>query len=80
MAQTFHVDVFSLDKKIFSGEVSAISSFNALGPFDLLNLHSNFISTIEKELRIHKEGGEKVIPLATGVLRCLNTHVSIFIG
>lgn len=76
----FHVDVYSLTKKIYSGDVEAVSSWNTIGPFDVLGLHSNFISTIEKQLILHL-GGEKKneIPVTGGVLRCLNTHVSIFV-
>lgn len=79
MKQTFPVRIFTADSEVFSGEVSSLSSVNSVGPFDILNLHSNFISLIEKEIVLRtQEGREKKFALNSGVLRCLETSVDVY--
>lgn len=80
MKETFLVTVFDLDNQLFSGEVMALSSTNQSGPFDILGLHANFISEIQGSVVLHLNGREtKEIPIESGLVRCLETQVSVYI-
>ena len=50
MAQTFHVRINSPEKLIWEGEAEWVSSENTSGKFDILPMHSNFISIIENKV------------------------------
>ncbi len=66
---------------IFEGEVDAISSYNESGPFDVLPLHTNFISLIQKMLSIHRK--EKVLQkvrVGSGVLFVHENKVEVYLG
>lgn len=43
------VEINSPEKEIWSGHAYSISSVNSKGPFDILPLHSNFITIIENQ-------------------------------
>lgn len=73
--------VVSSEKVIYDGDVYAVSSINENGPFDVLNLHSNFITIIKDKLIIHKDRKHKIdIPLKRGVMHCSDNLLHIFIG
>lgn len=79
--QALKVTVLSVTDVVFEGEVVAISSINSRGPFDVLPLHSQFISLIEKEVTLHHESGEKTVyELVRGVMRVLRNEVKVFLG
>ena len=66
---------------VFSGEVRGISAYNARGLFDVLPLHSNFISVLRKKLVLHKSDGSKEeIHLDSGVIRILLSKAVVFVG
>lgn len=66
---------------IFDGKVAAISSFNEVGPFDVLPLHANFISLIEKEIIIHFLGAQdRSITVRTGVLKVREDKAEVYLG
>lgn len=76
----FLVTVFDYETELFSGEVKAVSSHNSVGPFDILGLHSNFITQIENQLILHLSGDQKQQwSIDSGVLRCLETTVNVYI-
>jgi len=79
-ANYFNVTVFDYETEVFSDEVQAVSSHNSVGPFDILDLHSNFISQIDTQLTVHlASGGTKNWDIQSGVLRCLETAVHVYI-
>jgi len=58
---------------LYNGQAKAISSINKKGPFDILPLHTNFISLIYKTIKINSSGKKiKEFKLNTGVLRVKN--------
>ncbi len=62
-------------------EVSALSSFNEKGPFDILPLHENFISIITDKIILHKKDGtSKEIAIERGVLKIIENQVSVYLG
>lgn len=66
---------------LFDGPASAVSSYNDRGPFDVLPLHENFISLLNKEVVVRaKEGEEKTIAVPSGVLSVRENRVEVYIG
>lgn len=66
---------------IFGGEAEAVSSVNDKGPFDVLPLHTNFISLIKQEAVLHFKGAvDKPMSLESGVLKVKENKVEIYIG
>jgi F0F1-type ATP synthase epsilon subunit len=53
MEGKIHVRINSPEKIIWEGDAVSISSENANGPFDILEMHTNFISLVrDKEIRV----------------------------
>jgi len=53
-----HVRINSPEKIIWEGQAESVSSTNSHGPFDILQLHANFITIIENKLIIIKTSKE----------------------
>lgn len=66
---------------LFDEEITAISSYNEKGLFDVLPLHANFISIIKDALILHKGGKDKQeMKIDGGVLRVHENQVHIYLG
>lgn len=77
----FPLIVRSKQKVLFQGEVTAISSTNAKGNFDILPGHANFITLIKNTITLFPANGEKQqIDVNNGVLRIFKNTASIYIG
>ena len=73
--------IIDLEKIVFEDFVTAISSFNKNGAFDVLAYHENFITLIEKKVVITKQDKSKQeITLEKGLLKNLKNEVEILIG
>lgn len=73
--------VISPEAVIYEGKVKAVSSINIKGQFDVLPLHVNFISIINKTLVIHELSGQnKEIKIDKGIIKVLRNTVYIFLG
>jgi F0F1-type ATP synthase epsilon subunit len=62
-----NVSVKGAEKTLREGEADSVSSVNSQGPFDILPLHSNFISVIENKpiiIRVAKEKKEYTFPFS----------------
>lgn len=69
------------EKILFQGDVKAVTSNNDAGKFDVLAMHSNFISLIKDYVLIHKvDGTTEELKLENGLMRVLTDQVEIFIG
>lgn len=76
-----HVLVQDHDNVLFKDWAQSVSSVNELGPFDVLPLHSNFISLIQKNVSIHKiDGNHKQIVIEYALMRVYENTVMIFLG
>jgi F0F1-type ATP synthase epsilon subunit len=65
---------------IFDKDVSAVSSFNRKGTFDVLPEHSHFISVIEKFVTVHHLDGQKeTIKVETGVMHVEENTVKVYL-
>lgn len=65
----------------FEGEVDALSSLNEKGPFDVLPLHTNFISIVKQNIVLYQNKQKiREIAIDTGVLRVEKNRVHVFLG
>ncbi len=66
---------------IYQGLANSVSSTNAMGPFDILPFHSNFITLIADKLSLIDNKGEfHAFPIQKGVLVCKKNRIQIFLG
>jgi len=80
-AQEINVTIFDLESIVYQGKIKALTSINEKGKFDILPMHSNFISIVKDYLILHeREGKTKEFKLKRGVLRVVNNEISIFLG
>jgi F-type H+-transporting ATPase subunit epsilon len=78
---TLNLTIIDAEKKIFEGEVKALSSYNDDGPFDILPYHANFISIIKKKLIVHLLNGDKnEYPIEVAVLKSTENKITVFFG
>ena len=78
---TFSIVVRNRAGVVYEGEAYALSSYNAKGAFDVLPLHTNFISLIKTSIHIYKKDGvEEELPIDTGVLYVKKNKVEVYLG
>ncbi len=66
---------------LYQGEVRALTSHNAVGQFDILPEHANFISLIEKAIIVHELSGKKrEIRFDVALLKIVQNKVEIYLG
>ncbi len=76
-----YVTVRSRRGLTFEGELTAVSSYNQMGRFDILPEHTNFVSMISKRLILHKADGKKEeLNVEKGVIMVEQNRVQVFIG
>jgi len=79
--ELLNLTVRNREKVIFSGQVSALTSENDKGIFDVLSQHSNFISIIKNQITIYNTDGTlQKIQLTTGVMQITGNIINIFLG
>jgi len=79
--QFLQVVVRSRQGLVFEGQAIAITSENKNGPFDVLERHANFVTTIQKRLVIIKPGGGKVVmQVGSGMMHVYKDQVLVFLG
>jgi len=65
----------------FHGEALSVSSENQLGPFDVLPLHANLITLIQKKIMVRTKEGKVVnYEFRNGVLEVNENKVKVFLG
>ena len=66
---------------IFQGHVEAVSSFNDMGPFDVLPRHANLISLIKQAIILHlTDKTKKRIEITSGVLKVRENKIEVYLG
>lgn len=69
------------DGIVFNGAVRSISSVNDLGPFDILPMHTNFVSVIRDRIEVVSESGRaNNISIARGIIRVEENTVEVYLG
>ncbi len=85
MADIAHNEVLyavirSKDQLLYQGNVSALTSYNDKGTFDVLPEHINFISLIKDRLIVHEKIGQnKEIKVGRGILKVFSNKVFVYI-
>lgn len=68
-------------KNVFEGDVHTLSSINKRGIFDILPLHTNFITLISDYVIVDKGlPSEKRFNMKKGILYVLSNKVSVYEG
>ena len=80
MTPTIHVIIKNKESIIYDGQVTAVSSFNDVGLFDVLPLHENFISLVKDKIIIHDNSGQKEFKINNGLLKVKDNKVDIYLG
>ena len=80
MAQTIHVTVKDKFGVTAEDDYTAVTSYNEVGEFDVLPLHTNFISLIKTKLILRKGPTQKEIKVGTGLMEVEDDKVSVFLG
>ena len=80
MTSAFHVNIKTKQGLVYDGDITALSSFNDLGLFDILPEHENFISIIKNKIILYKNKSQKEIKIETGVLKVKDNYVNIYLG
>ena len=80
MEPKIHVTIKNRQNIYFDGEVSAITSFNDLGLFDILPKHENFISLIKNKIILHNKSEKKELKIDQGLLKVRDNKVDIYLG
>lgn len=79
--QTLTIKIYSSVGISYQGQLKSLTSVNEKGKFDVLPLHSNFISIIKDTLILEELSGKiREIPVKTAVLKVRENLVSVFIG
>jgi len=77
----FKVKIRDTDAILFEGEVTRISSFNEVGPFDVYPMHANFISILNKQVTLYNNHEKiKELPFEQAVLKVKQDVATIFLG
>ena len=79
MTPTIRVIIKNRENTLFDGQVSAISSFNDVGLFDILPMHENFISLIKDKIILHRSEKQKEVKISQGVLKVREHKVNIYL-
>lgn len=75
------VSIVSADEMVFEGTVYMLTSINKDGEFDVLPLHTNFITLIRDTIILHQTNKEKKeITITNGVLKVAENRVNIILG
>ena len=80
MEPKIHVNIKDRGKTFFDGDVTAISSYNDVGLFDVLPLHENFISLIKDKIILHDGINQKELKIENGLLKVKGSRINIYLG
>jgi len=70
-----NLTIRSKEKLLFRDKVTAVTSYNAKGVFDVLAEHANFICVISQTIVVHK-----VDKKDNGIMIVENDSVSMYVG
>ena len=76
------VKIKTAEAILFEGEVLSLSSWNEQGPFDILPMHANFISLIQKGISLIQtdKKTKQIVLTERAVLHASSNVISIFLG
>lgn len=75
------VRIISSDKIYFDGRATSVSSYNKIGPFDILGQHENFITMLKNKVTVVDTDGKRLEFACTqGLLEVSENRVRVFLG
>ena len=75
------LSVRNAETVVYDNFCKGVSSVNDKADFDVLPMHSNFISIVKDYVRIHELSGKiRNITISSGVLRVKKDIAEIFLG
>lgn len=80
MDQHITVIVKTPEELIFDTTALSLTAINAVGSFDILPYHENFISLITESITIHQQASDKQIPFTTGIVKVYENTVEVFLN
>ncbi|KKQ91387.1 MAG: ATP synthase, Delta/Epsilon chain, beta-sandwich domain-containing protein [Candidatus Woesebacteria bacterium GW2011_GWA2_40_7] len=81
MPNSINVTIRKRDGVVFEGDAYAVSSTNEMGPFDILAMHANFVSTIKEKVIITGSGGKKTeFKIEYGIISAKADVIEVFLG
>lgn len=76
-----HVTIKSREGIVYESDCKSVSSYNKVGKFDILGLHANFITLVEKELILIGPNGEQnTMKIETGVCKVKANQVTVYLA
>lgn len=76
-----HIVIDSPSNLIYEGDIKALTLYNELGPFDVIQKHTNFISAIKNKIIIYLLDDKiKEIPIEEGIVKINRRGIEIFLG
>lgn len=79
--KVLNVSVRSKKEKIYEGIARSVSSQNEMGFFDILPMHTNFVTLVKNFVVIDKGlSTEKYIKIESGIVTVVGDLVKVYIG
>lgn len=79
MQPKINVTIKNRDNILYDGMVTAVSTYNDVGLFDVMPLHENFISLIHNKVILHNMNMQKVFKIDKGIIKVKNNKVDIYL-
>lgn len=79
MTPTINVTIKNRESVLFDGQVTAVSSYNDVGLFDVMPLHENFICLVKNKVILHNLNEKKELKIEKGILKVKNNKVDIYL-
>lgn len=80
-ALKIHLYVRDREQLLFDEDVLSVTSVNVKGVFDVLPVHTNFISLIKNYLTIREVDGRiKGIKFSNAVMRVHQNNIEVYVG
>lgn len=80
-AELINISVLSPEETLYQGQAKALTCHNEDGDFDVLPLHTNFISLIDQYVIIHLLSGEKKkITIGKALMKAIENNITILLN
>jgi F0F1-type ATP synthase epsilon subunit len=78
---TMKVKVYASFEVFFDGEAYSVSAENAVGPFDILPKHHNFLCMLVPcDIKIQTAEGQKMVKISRALMHVKADSVTVFVN
>lgn len=78
---TMQVKVYASFEIFYEGEAYSISAVNAVGPFDILPKHHNFLCMLVPcNIKIETPEGQKIVKISRALMHVKADRVAVFVN